>query len=354
MFGLDSRVLRIAYTLLVCYLIYALRSVLFLFLLSIVAAYMLLPAVEFAFRFVTHQHHRGRALVIVYLAILIVLLSIGGVIGYYAFEQATSLAQQVPALVEPDAIQHIQLPKFLHSWDSQIRHLIQNWRETHGKDLLETLTSVTMQLLTALGSVLSLLVVLVLSFLLLRNGGSYVQDLLNLVPDRYGRAARGFLHDMHKMLLHWTRAIVLVALATVILYGLSFSLLRVPYSVLLALMAFPFEFVPLIGPPVAFGIILLVAFFSGYHHLMWLVVIFFVVRIIEDYVLQPYLMGSGGIELPPLIVILGAIAGEAIAGVPGLLLSVPAIATVRLLYHHLTEPELPSPKALQESLADSV
>jgi predicted PurR-regulated permease PerM len=138
-----------------------------------------------------------------------------------------------------------------------------------------------------------------------------------------------------------------VALATVMLYGLSFSLLRVPYSVLLALMAFPFEFVPLIGPPIAFGIILLVVFLGGYHHLMWLVVIFFGVRIIEDYVLQPYLMGSGGIELSPLVVIL-------VAGVPGLLLSVPAIATVRLLCHHLTKLGSPSPEFLRESLADSV
>jgi hypothetical protein len=53
MCGLDSRALRIVYTLLVCYLVYALRSVLFLFLLSIVTAYMLLPVVEFAFRLVT-------------------------------------------------------------------------------------------------------------------------------------------------------------------------------------------------------------------------------------------------------------------------------------------------------------
>jgi hypothetical protein len=38
MCGLDSRALRIIYTLLVCYLVFALRSVLFLFLLPVVAA----------------------------------------------------------------------------------------------------------------------------------------------------------------------------------------------------------------------------------------------------------------------------------------------------------------------------
>ena len=188
-----------------------------------------------------------------------------------------------------------------------------------------------------MGSVLSLLIVGVLSFLLLKDGESYVHAAVGLVPGRYQPAARSFVHDMNNMLKHWTRAMFLVALGTAILYGIGFSLLRVPYSVLLAILAFPFEFVPLIGPPVAFAIILLVAYFVGYHHLLWLCAIFVLARVIADYVLQPYFMSSGSVELAPIVVIFGALAGEAIAGVPGLLLSVPVIATIRLLYRHLSD-----------------
>ena len=340
-FGLDSRVLRIVYTLGVCYLVYRLRGVLFLLLLGVIAAYIVLPAVEFAFRFITHKHHRGRALAIVFVAILVILTAVGAVVGYYAFEQASMLASQIPSLLDPDAIRHIQLPKFLDHWSPQIRTFLaaklENWRESHGKDILQTLTSATLKLLTAMGSVLSLLIVGVLGFLLLKDGESYVHAAVGLVPERYQPAARSFVHDMHNMLKHWTRAMFLVALATVLLYGIGFSLLRVPYSVLLAILAFPFEFVPMIGPPVAFAIILLVAYFVGYHHLLWLCAIFVLARVIADYVLQPYFMSSGSVELAPIVVIFGALAGEAIAGVPGLLLSVPVIATIRLLYRHLRD-----------------
>jgi predicted PurR-regulated permease PerM len=182
--------------------------------------------------------------------ILALLLSIGGVIGYYVFEQAGALASQVPTLLEPDAVQHIQLPTFLSPLNALIRRLMQSWRETDGKVLLETLTSMTMRLLTALGSVFSLLVVVVLSFLLLKNGESYIHSCVQLFPERHRRAATSFFGDMHQMMLHWTRAIVLVALATVLLYAIAFGIMRIPYIVLLAMMAFPFEFVPLIGPPV--------------------------------------------------------------------------------------------------------
>ena len=36
--------------------------------------------------------------------------------------------------------------------------------------------------------------------------------------------------------------------------------------------------------------------------MMWLIVIFLAVRVIQDYVLQPLLMSSGSIELPPYVV----------------------------------------------------
>lgn len=334
MFGLDIRVLRMVYTLAVCYMLFRLRAVLLLLVLSIVAAYILLPTVQFTYRFLTHKRHRGRALALVFLIVLTLLFSVGGVVAYYAFQQASMLAAQVPSLLEPDAVQHIQLPKFLRPWDLQIRRLLQNFRDAHGRDLLETLTSMTLKLLTTVGSMLSLLVIFVFSFLLLKNGEGYVKSFVRWLPEHSQPAAEGFFADMHRMMLHWTRAIVLVALATVLLYGMAFSLLRVPYSVLLALMAFPFEFVPLIGPPAAFAIILLVAFFSGYHHLLWLVIVFVLVRLLVDYVLQPMLMGSAGLGIPPIVVIFGALAGETIAGVPGLLLSVPVLATLRLLYRH--------------------
>ena len=108
----------------------------------------------------------------------------------------------------------------------------------------------------------------------------------------------------------------------------------VPYAVLLAVIAFPMEFIPMLGPLVSTGIILLVAAFSGFHHMLVLVAFLAVYRIIQDYVISPFLM-SAGMELHPLLVIFGVFAGEQIAGVPGAFLSVPAMAVLRMLYYRL-------------------
>jgi predicted PurR-regulated permease PerM len=108
----------------------------------------------------------------------------------------------------------------------------------------------------------------------------------------------------------------------------------VPYSVLLAAIAAPLEFIPVVGPLTASVIILLVASFSGYQHLLWIVIFLGAYRIFQDYVLAPYLM-SEGVELHPLLVIFGVLAGEEIGGISGMIISVPLIATLRVIFVRL-------------------
>jgi predicted PurR-regulated permease PerM len=64
-------------------------------------------------------------------------------------------------------------------------------------------------------------------------------------------------------------------------------------------------------------------------------VIFLVVyRIFQDYVLSPYLMSSG-VEIHPMLVLFGVLAGEQLAGIPGMFFSVPIMAALRVIYVRL-------------------
>jgi predicted PurR-regulated permease PerM len=107
-----------------------------------------------------------------------------------------------------------------------------------------------------------------------------------------------------------------------------------PYPILLAAIAFALEFIPLVGPLTAAVIIIVVSIASGYPHVWWLVIFLGVYRLLQDYVLSPKLM-SKGVELHPLMVIFGVLAGGEIGGAAGIFLSIPALALIRLLYHRL-------------------
>jgi predicted PurR-regulated permease PerM len=129
------------------------------------------------------------------------------------------------------------------------------------------------------------------------------------------------------------RALLFLCLATLIAFSLVLSIMRVPYAMLLASIAFPLEFIPLVGPLAAAAIIIGVSLFSG-AHVIWVVIFLGVYRMFQDYVLSPHLM-SKGVELHPLLVIFGVFAGGEIAGVKGVFLSVPILALLRLLYYRL-------------------
>jgi len=136
------------------------------------------------------------------------------------------------------------------------------------------------------------------------------------------------------MLGHYIRALVILSSATFVVYALFLEFSGAQYSLLLGGVAAVLEFIPVVGPLSAAVIIVMVEGFTGYSHVILLLVFFVVYRMFQDYVLSPYLMGSG-VELHPLLVLFGVLAGEQIGGIPGMFLSVPVLAILRVLYVRL-------------------
>jgi predicted PurR-regulated permease PerM len=154
--------------------------------------------------------------------------------------------------------------------------------------------------------------------------------------------------DVHLLLAQYMRALVLLAAAAFVAHASFFSLIGVPYGILLAAIAFILEFIPLLGPLVAAVAILIVAGLSGFHHLLWILVFLAVFRVFQDYVLSPHLLSKGA-KLQPVIVIFGILAGGQIAGISGSFLAIPIMATLRIVYRQLKKKLLDSKIDRQET-----
>jgi predicted PurR-regulated permease PerM len=142
--------------------------------------------------------------------------------------------------------------------------------------------------------------------------------------------AEDILADLHQLVAQYIRALVLLAMATFVAYSIVLSAFGEPYAVLLASIAGMLELIPFLGPLTGGLAVLLVAGLSGYPHLLWILVFLIVYRLFQDYVLSPYLLSSG-VALHPLLVLFGVLAGEQVAGVPGMFFSVPVIAALRIM-----------------------
>ncbi len=106
----------------------------------------------------------------------------------------------------------------------------------------------------------------VLSFLLIKEGPDMRDGLLSLLNRPNKKLWGAIINDLDILLSRYVRALLLLSIATFVSCSIAFSLMGVPYSLLLAGVAGLLEFIPFAGPLAAAVIAVVVAGFSGYEH----------------------------------------------------------------------------------------
>jgi predicted PurR-regulated permease PerM len=334
MLGVDRHALKAAWTVflfaLVVVLVYLIRDTLVVFALALFLAHLLAPVVDLVASYVPRRVSRTATLGILYLltiaAVVALLIPIGSKIG----EQAASLAARLPEALKQDPLEHLPLPGWLEVARPRLTELLRTRMEELGQDVLPMLSRAGEQILLGLGSLLSLILVPILSFFFVKDSASIRQALVEAMAAPYRPLTEEILDDLHRLLVQYIRALVLLAGATFVSHAVVLSAMGVPYSFLLAGIAAILEFIPVLGPLAGAVIMLTVSAFTGYPHLLWIALFVPVYRVFQDYVLSPYLMSSG-VEIHPLLVLFGVLAGEQVAGIPGMFFSVPVMAALRVI-----------------------
>lgn len=345
MFGIDRRVLSAAWTLflfaLVLTVLYLIGHTLVLFTLALFLAHLLAPLVEFVYGIFPRRVPRVAALAIVYLVLIGILTAIGATLLPKIGEQAAALAGRMPEAMKSDPLAHVPLPAWLEPARSKLNDMAVARLEDLGRDILPVLSGASREILTGIGSLLSLILIPILSFFFIKDGREIREFFVESFDPGVQPIVNELLGDLHSLLANYIRALVLLSLATFTALSIFLPSVGAPYAVLLAGIAALLELIPVVGPLTAAAIIVLVAIFSGYPHPLWLLLFLALYRIFQDYVLSPYLMSSG-VEIHPMLVLFGVVAGEQIAGIPGMFFSVPVIAALRLVLarvrkHYLVE-----------------
>jgi predicted PurR-regulated permease PerM len=337
--GLDRTAARYTWTavfvLLLVFLLYRIRETLFIFVVALLLAYLLWPLVNLVDRRLPGKS-RVLALTLVYLALVGILIVVGIAVGSRVVQQADALATRLPELLThvhppggPEALpaDASEKAKLLAAVEQQVAR--------HSRELLTLLSNAALRIVARAGNLIFVILVPILSFFFLKDGKEMRDSILGLLSAGWRRdAVERIATDLHVLLAQYMRALVLLGLVASLTYGVCFTLLGIPYGILLAAVDFPLEFIPMVGPLAGASIVLLVAGLSGSHHLLILFLFLVAFRFFQDYVVSPHLL-SAGMKLHPLLVIFGVLAGGSIAGVAGSFLSVPVLATLRIVYRQL-------------------
>ena len=338
MLGFDRMAARYAWTVLLVLgallVVFAIRKTLFVFATALLLAYLLTPLVNLLDR-VLPTRSRAPALALAYGIVVALAVLLLVQVGTRVVEQANALAARIPELVsrltEPSPL---PLPETVRSVRQTIVQAIAEQVKAHGNEIFGVVSVAGLRVLSAAGNLILVVVVPILSFFFLKDGRRIRDELIASVDEGPQREfVHGVLLDLHVLLAQYMRALFVLAAATFVFYSVFFLFIGMPYGMLLATIAFLLEFIPMIGPLAAAGAILLVGGFSGVS-ILWMIVFLIAYRLFQDYVLQPYLLGSG-VELHPALVIFGVTAGGELAGIAGAFFSIPALALLRIIYRRV-------------------
>lgn len=338
---LDSRTSRVLFTLLLFALglgfLYAARRTLILFLFAIFFAYLVNPAVGRLDKIV---RGRTRAVALIYFLLLLAVGLFFVLAGPRISRQGARLGEALPSLMDKAASGQISGPlgdlaariSAEHGWSAATQARIQGFLYSHRENLAQFAQRIGVRVAQSVQEVWVLFLVPILAIFFLRDGDMFHGVALSLIQSRAQREfLENVLSDLNGMLAQFIRAQLTLAALSFIVYSSVMGAMRFPFALMLGTAGGALEFVPVVGPLVAGLAMVMVAVLTGYHRWLLLVIFLVIWRMIQDYVISPRVMGAS-VELHPLAALFGILAGGEIAGVLGVYLSIPVMASLRIVW----------------------
>ncbi|TMF06503.1 MAG: AI-2E family transporter [Chloroflexi bacterium] len=327
-FGLGSALVAV----LVLYLI---RDVLGAFVLGAAIAFLIQPAIH---RLTELGLPRILAIGLIFVVILLALAGIVLLVLPLFIGEVGQLQSQLPSLANEAQRRITELqgsPVSIFGFNVNLSSSVETV-SSHLRDyLLGQFGNAVSIGLTALTTLLQILLMFVVAFLLALDAHSVRRVLRRLVPNDYRSDFDQIWRRVRRMLYGYVRGQIIVAGMIGILSGIGCAALGLPDAVALGLIAGITAIIPYLGPFIGALPAVLVGLASGgpFKALLVVGLYFLISNVILNFV-YPKVMGDA-VRLPPLLVIVALIAGFSWAGILGMFVAVPLAATLRIVFDHI-------------------
>ena len=304
------------------YLVVHLFNVLLLFVFAAIIALLLTPVID---RMEMLAIFKGRRVLAVLLLYVVILGLIAGVIALVT-PALIGQAKQLPAL-EGRALAFI---RFLQDAIDSAGIPLKLSLPTGTAGISTAVLGSVLGILTGtLGTLINILLVLVISIYLLIEGRELIASMRKLFPGHVE------VYDFTLLAVgttvgQYARGQLTMSLVMGTYTGLAMTVIGVPYAVVLGILTFFLEFLPLIGAPVGMGLAVLIALvFKGPFIALLALIVAVGGHAIEAYILGPRVTGSAT-RIHPLVAMAALLIGAELGGILGALFGVPVAALLNV------------------------
>lgn len=316
------------------WLLYRFREVVFILFIAIVLGTVLRPVVSWLKR---RGVHGTAAVILVYLLLLALLIGFGLLLFPLIAEQGATLAAAIPdyyqSLQEWVATHPNQmiasLGEFLPATLSFPALALQT-----GQEVLDTAGQALDYVALAANVVFTAVVVLLLAAYWTLDGPRIILSLLLLVPLDKRESISELIQAMETKVGAYFAGQGILMLVVGGLALLAYSLIGLPYVLVLAFTAGVMEAVPLIGPLLGAIPAALVALTLGPDKLIWVIVATLAIQQLENSILVPRIMRTA-VGVNPFVILLALFAFSSLLGIAGALMAIPIAAMIQILLDRL-------------------
>jgi len=312
------------------WLLYRLRGVVFLFFVAMVIGTAIRPGVEWLRR---RGISRRSGIVLIYLVIM------GLLAGFFALT--------FPLLAE----QTTQVSHNLSQYYTDIREALMNsgnrllqnigWRipsqlnffvnrSPTTEEVVDQVTQTFFYTNLVMRGILSIVAIFLLAYYWTQESNIFVRMLVRLVSPARRNEIRELLNQAELRMGGYIRGQGILSLAVGLAAFIAYSLIGLPYTLVLAIIAGLMEMVPIFGPILGAIPALLVALSTDPGKVIWVLVATGVIQMLENAWLVPRIMNNS-MGVNPIIIILSLVAFSSVFGFPGALLALPLAALIQLI-----------------------
>ena len=330
-------------TIIVFWVIYLLRTAIFPFILGLILVYLLMPVVSWLERKLPRpgdwpQFKRVFSILVVF----IVLLALVAAFSYFI----------VTAVIDASLVLAESAPYFIGKSLYQIQEWLEGLRQQFPPEIRQEVDRALLEAGVALGNTirdafvtgisfvprtfsifLGLAALPLFLFYTLKDSEKLKRNFYSVFPSGITEHIKNITNIIESVLGRYLRAQLMLGLIVAYFSFIGLLILRIPFAPVLALLAGIGELIPTLGPWISGAIVAIVTLAVAPDKVVWVILIFLVIQLLENNLLVPRIQG-GFLHIHPAILIALLVIGAYIAGLWGLLLAAPLTATVLEIYKY--------------------
>ncbi|MDI6693303.1 MAG: AI-2E family transporter [Anaerosomatales bacterium] len=285
---------------------------------------------------------RGLAVAVCYVAVLGALVVAGLFIVPPLVEQVRQFLDAFPRYY--DKVLHLweQLQRQYSAvaWPAWLDQALVGIRDELAKQLAAWSANLAKEIFSVGGGALTFLLngflALVVAFWLLKDMEVIKREFVMLAGPKRREEASVVMGKVSTVLSGYLRGQAIVSAVTAVIVTIGFTILGVPYALVLGLLAGALNVVPWFGPLVAEIISAIAAAFVSPWLALGAVLVVMGAQQITDMFITPRVM-SEQVDLHPVLVIFSLLTGAALAGIVGMVLAIPVAAIAKGLFVYYFE-----------------